>query len=690
MPLEQEAPQLDTRTYDQIRRQLLLRIPRYAPEWTDWNESDPGVTLIELFAWLSEQLFFEMNRVPERAYIKFLKLLGMELRPAVPSTAYLTFVPQPGADPVGPVPLGAQFAAQPPGGDQVIFETTEGTGLISLPLTDVQVFDGAAFTVVTTANATPGTTFRPFGWQPQVGSALYLGFQQSNPAAQAPIFPSQMNWRVFLPVETPERRQLNCDEVRAAPVPPVELVWEYRPDTTSWRRLQVFDDRSVAFTREGTIKVQGPEKSSPPIETKEGRVPEKRFWLRVRIADKNYPTGKAPVIDFIRPNVVEVQSLATVREETLGESTGLPNQVFTTQRRPVQPDSLKLETEGPEPDREITRWERKDALLASGRDDPHFVLNAPAGEVHFGDGANGLIPVARSLIIARSYQYGGGKAANVDENMINLPLSALPGVESVRNERRAEGGNDEEQLSDFHKTAPLRLRQRNRAVSADDYATLTQEVGGIGKTKALAQFHPDYPDVEVPGVVTVVIVPEADDPAPRPSQALLETVCRYLETRRILGTELHLIEPQYIKITVEARVQVEPYASTDEVRINIIQAINAELDPLGRGKQQVSARASNGTSAAQSGQTASRPASGAADETQGQGRDFGLDLYPTSLFSVIQRVKYVKAVSYLAVSADGQKRNLNEPIEVPPHGLVYGTLDHNITVVPYDEQRGDQ
>jgi predicted phage baseplate assembly protein len=656
MPLEQEAPQLDIRTYDQIRREALLRIPRYTPEWTDWNESDPGVTLIELFAWLTEMLLVQMDRVPERSYIKFLKLLGMELRPAVPATAYLTFTAQPGAA-VNPVPPGSQIAAQPPGADQVIFETSEGVALIRPPLTDVQAFDGATFTVVTPANAGPDATFRPFGWQPQVGSALYLGFTQSTPAAQEPIFPQQMNWRVFLPQNTPERRQRRCEEVQIAPVPPVELVWEYRPkdDPARWRRLQVFGDGSAAFTREGTIKVQGPVE---PIMTREGRVTDERFWLRVRIAGGSYPAGAAPVISFIRPNVAQALSLATVREETLGESQGTANQPpFALQRRPVQPDSLVLETEGPDPDRKVTRWERRDDLLASGPDDPHYVLNATAGEVRFGDGINGLIPVAGSLIIARSYQYGGGQAANVGPNMITLLLSNRSDIASVMNERKAEGGNDEERIDDFLKTAPTRLRHNNRAVSTDDYKTLAEEVGGVGKAIALAQFHPDYPDVDVPGAVTVVVVPATDDPAPRPSQPLLDVVCTYLDTRRTLGAELYVVEPTYIRITVEAQVDAEPYASPDDVRNTIITAINAELDPLGRGANQ-----------------------------SDNGRDFGLDLYPTSLYSVIQRVQYVKAVRYLVLFADGQEQDANQPINVPRDGLVYGELDHRIEVRPYQEQ----
>lgn len=660
MPLEQQAPQLDTRNYDQIRRALLARIPRYLPEWTDYNESDPGITLLELFAWLSEQLLFEMNRVPDRAYIKFLKLLGQELGAAIPSTVYLTCTALPNVT-SSSVPPDAQFGAQSAEGDMIIFEASEGVDLIRLPLSDVQVFDGAAFSVVSDANAKAGTSFRPFGWGAQVGSALYLGFKQEKADTPAP-FPQRISWRVFLPLETAERRVVRSDKVQNAPVPPVNLIWEYRPADApdTWRALQAFDDSSAAFTREGSIKIQGPQDA---IASKEGRVKDQCFWLRVRIANMNYPNGRAPLIDFIRPNIVMLRSLATMREETLGTSTGLPDQLFLLQRRPVQPDSLILDIEGPEPDREISHWQRKDDFLASGRDDLHYVLNASAGEVRFGDGSTGLIPVAGSQIIARQYRYGGGLRANVAANTI-IPLSTLSNVASASNERPAIGGNDEEQLNAFLKNAPARLCHRNRAVTADDYATLAREVGGVGKTIALAQFHPDYPGVEVPGAVTVVVVPETDDPAPRPSAELLEAICRYLEPLRTLGAELYVIEPEYIAISVEAVVAVEPYASFNSVRQDIVQAINADLDPLGRGQ----------------------PGSGAQTNAASgsSGRDFGLDLFPTRLFSVIQHVKHVKSVNYLAVNGQGGVA-LNKAIQVPRNGLVYGVKNHDITIVPYQE-----
>ena len=152
MPLT--APNLDDRTFEELKREALLRIPRYTPElsgWTDFNESDPGVTMVELFAWLTEMMLHRMNQMPHRSYIKFLQLLNLELEPAQPATAHLTFEPQAGAN-VRPVPQFAQIGAQSEAGDLLIFETEEGLDVIRHKLSSVQVYDGSAFQVVTDQN----------------------------------------------------------------------------------------------------------------------------------------------------------------------------------------------------------------------------------------------------------------------------------------------------------------------------------------------------------------------------------------------------------------------------------------------------------------------------------------------------------------------------------------------------------
>ena len=84
-------PILDDRSYQQLRDELVRRIPVYTPEWTDHNASDPGITLIELFAFLGENLLFRFNQIPETARLEFLRLLQIPMRPATPvSYTHLT------------------------------------------------------------------------------------------------------------------------------------------------------------------------------------------------------------------------------------------------------------------------------------------------------------------------------------------------------------------------------------------------------------------------------------------------------------------------------------------------------------------------------------------------------------------------------------------------------------------------
>ena len=70
------APNLDNRRFEDLLAEAKSLIPRYAPQWTDYNESDPGITLLELFSWLTELTIYRLNQVPDRNYIKFLRTDG--------------------------------------------------------------------------------------------------------------------------------------------------------------------------------------------------------------------------------------------------------------------------------------------------------------------------------------------------------------------------------------------------------------------------------------------------------------------------------------------------------------------------------------------------------------------------------------------------------------------------------------
>src|SRR3954447_6705937 len=85
-------PAVDSRNYQELLNEAVARIPVHNPEWTNFNRSDPGITLIELFAFLTESLLYRANLIPDRNRRKFLSLLGVPLQPAESARGLVTFV----------------------------------------------------------------------------------------------------------------------------------------------------------------------------------------------------------------------------------------------------------------------------------------------------------------------------------------------------------------------------------------------------------------------------------------------------------------------------------------------------------------------------------------------------------------------------------------------------------------------
>jgi predicted phage baseplate assembly protein len=84
-------PTIDDRSYQDLVNDALARIPVHNPEWTNFNESDPGVTLLEVFAFLADSLLYRANKIPERNRLKFLTLLGVPLQPGASAQGIATF-----------------------------------------------------------------------------------------------------------------------------------------------------------------------------------------------------------------------------------------------------------------------------------------------------------------------------------------------------------------------------------------------------------------------------------------------------------------------------------------------------------------------------------------------------------------------------------------------------------------------
>lgn len=609
MPLQ--PPKLDDRDFNSLFQEARSRIPRYLPEWTDWNPSDPGITLLQLQAWLTDTILYRLNQLPELNYIKFLQLLGVEQIPAQPARADLTFTLRENlgqADTL--IPERVLVGVSDPDLEAPLFFETDRSFraitarldlLVHIPPSQDEAVD------VTQANNVDGRSFEPFGSgtteQELVDAQLILGFFSPLP------FPrGEIGLQIYLAEEG--------QALLAAPVPSVcgqqtggdpgapALKWEWW-DGNGWDDLDVTGDETQNLTQSGQVyfKVPGQIPSVlysdlglPAFQEEEEEQP-KYYWFRIRVASGSY--ARAPKIDSILTNTVRATAAQTVFDEAVGSSDGSPNQVMSLRHSPVLADPpLNLEVDdgqGPQP------WVVVTDFLGSGPHDAHYVLNRATGQITFGDGQRGRIPLAGQFnVIARKYRYGGGRAGNVGTGTITEMVTTLREVEEVTNHRPAIGGADEESLDDAKLRGPRDLlKTRDRAVTLEDFALLAEETPGALVARAHAYTAPvteaGSPEHSDEGddttstascgyLINVVIVPQTEDAKPVPSEATKRLVCSYLDKRRLITTQVKVMGPPYHDIDVVMEVEARDDADLREVKNTIEERLTNYFHPLRGGE----------------------------------------------------------------------------------------------------------
>jgi predicted phage baseplate assembly protein len=589
MPLT--APVLDDRTFSDIVGEAKTLIPRYVPEWTNFNETDPGMALLELFAWMSEMTIYRLNQVPDLNYIKFLQLIGIELGAAQPARAQLTFsLARPDISSVI-VPQGTQVAASGSSGQSLIFELDEDLIAIAAQIAAVQTFDGSGYTTQTNKNNTPGQWFYPFTQTPQAGCALLLGFSSplSFPTVQTTLAVNLYQSGLTQPV---------LESGTALP-PPATVVWEYF-DGTQWDTVNMQSDSTLALSQDGYIVFMGP--GSSVASTQVGIVTGNFYWFRARLQTANYEMP--PQVAAVLRNTAPATQSVTFTGEVLGGSDGTPNQTFQVTNTPIVVLDTPLEfnnfdnTTATVTSLQLTvdegqgfvTWQQVDDFYPYGATDRVFTLDRNTGVVAFGDGEHGAIPTANlanpnANIVAQSYRAGGGSQGNVAAGAISQILTNVPSINSVTNLQASTGGTDEETLADAKLRAGMALQSNNRAVTADDFETLAKEAPGANVARALALplHHPDFPTGSVPGVVTVVVVPNSPAPNPTPNQTTLQAVCQYLDAHRLLTSELFVVGPVYRVIQVQVQLAVAAGSDLATVQNAVQAALTNFFSPLNGG-----------------------------------------------------------------------------------------------------------
>lgn len=650
-------PQLDDRHFQDLVNEAKRMIPRYCPEWTDHNLSDPGVTLIELFAWMTDLTLYRLNRVPEKNYLRFMDLLGIRLKEPVPARTRITFTlsgPQPG--PVT-IPRGTEVSTLRTSEMNPISFSTDEDLVIWPPTLQHCLFssDGATFSDYWQRLVAEGEFFDAFQHSPLPGDALHFGFAEN-----------LSSHLVSLAIDC------TVEGIGVDPKDP-PLAWEaWCGDLLGWVRCGVERDETGGLNQSGTVLLRMPEAmETRTISRHTG------YWLRLRILQPRprQPTYSAsPRMNTVTSSAVGGYAWSThsslMAGEVLGRSTGMPGETFTVQNTPVLPrrDGECIEVQGE--DGTWIAWQEVESFRDSTFEDRHYTLDGVSGTITFGptirqpngaERAYGATPVRGNAIRMTRYRHGGGVEGNVGANRLTVLSSSIPYIASVTNLEPAFGGLDAESLDAACLRAPLALASQDRAVTVADYEFLAMEASRrVARARCIQSRGDGGGSAVPPGTVELLIVPTVPREHPRtlqtlqPDPELLEQVKEYLDERRLLGTQLAVDGPAYVGVSVDATIVPQRNANPERVRQDVADRILEYLDPLVGGPD-------------------------------GTGWPFGRDLYLSEMQSVVQAVagvEYAQDVTLYQVDTQtGQSRAAGQKITIAEDVLLL-SYQHTVTMAP--------
>lgn len=641
-------PVIDDRRFGQLVDETLARARIHTPEWTNFNQSDPGVTLVQLFAFVGESILYRANLTPERNRAKFLQLLRVPLAPATEAQGLVAIANERGEPKVqtlaadlevraGAVPFRTQAALDVLPIEARVFFKRElpaaPEGLVDYYKLlyasyetqfpeEVKIYETVALDrkVVDSVDLAQETVDQslwiallardkdlPADVRKEIaGRTLMLGIVPALDAVSARLVPGGLAQagrllRFELPNVPADGRVERDGSGRASP--------RYRQlePRTEVDLLTVAGVVQLTLPAEdglrlwdGVDPLEGGVGDMPP--TLEDSALDARLitWLRVRT-----DVGRAR-IRWAGVNAVPVRQVERIQAEPLADGDGRPDQVRRLARAPVLAPSVRVVTRSGT-DAPVT-WTPIDDLAAAapevpvadprlGPGGPHereaqarlhvFEVDAEAGVLRFGDGLRGRRPPLGARAFA-TYEYSLGAAGNVAEGAIT-GSPQLPSGFTVANPVQTWGGADAESVEAGEKQVKRYLQHRDRLVSADDFEAIACRTPGvqIGRIEVLPAFHPDLAPAEpgsAPGVVTILAIPRFDPAqpdAPRADRLFLNALCRYLDPRRLVTTELVVRGADYKGIWISVGIDVATGLSVAGIVEDVKARLRDLLRPIG-------------------------------------------------------------------------------------------------------------
>lgn len=695
-----KLPNLDDQRYGDIVEAAKRRIPVIFPEWTDFNEHDPGITMIELFAWLKEMQQYYLNRLSDSSYENMLRMLGVEIARETPARVEVKF-----SNPPEFVMKGARAV----GGDGTVFVSETSFRREPFRLGRIYLESAGTFHDVTELMLDKDADVYPFGSvRNEDARRLYIGFEVIDER-----FYEDGAKLVFTIADTCSVARNSAHEGCRRPR---ETVWEYSThegfrrcadvsdntlDLSFSGEIRLHTDRDLAaFDADGklpkgnyfrvSLAKSGCEDmpalrgiytdnlyltqmnrgsdyvdllyGGAPMEVSDDLLVSGLSYVLVRDTDGWRYAEEAAVVSHHDGTVVDISECHVIpamdgepnvrvifadepfgRNKMFHSSTGLPDQCFSIEAdEDVLTESLRIMAAQSLPHGETVWLDYScvDSLALAGPYDRVFTYDRDRRMIVFGDNENGEVPARGDdaiMVISCAYTRGGRG------NLRRGNLSALNGVAGeygIEQDEDAAGGCDRETLYQAMDRLKLSLNQCTKAVSAEDYRTLALQTPAvrIADAKALPCFDPDLPNAS--------------------AEKLANTVT--LAVLPYSGDEYPLPDESFLKAV---REHLEDYRMiTTDLKVTapiyVLVNISVEVKSTIRDTAPICRRVEEAVRALYSSYAAG-------------GAKFGEPITENSVIAEINRVDGILSVDRVQIHIDDSRcyRDKHGRIVIPPHAI---------------------
>ncbi|QZY54470.1 baseplate J/gp47 family protein [Crassaminicella profunda] len=712
-------PNLDDQEFIDILEESKKLIPRYAPQWTDENVHDPGITFLELFAWLKEMQQYYMDQISQKSKYKFLKLLGVKPFCASPSKINVE-VEFKSMKPCILLPQKLKFLAE-----DIHFEIEKEVKLYNNIIEKIIVVNEGIFKDVTNINIDREIAYYAFGKNPKVGNEIYIGMHN----------PLWLKDKVSIFFHIYDEYNIKRNKIPRDFEKLAQINWKIygnQEGKEDWYSLEILEDDTHSFLQSGNITF----KEVPHIEQERRCLFEKEelYWIKgelhqsfydvspkiekvsfnvfeaiqkntyceyIDVPMQNLEQGMVKidsylgiygdtqvqmkvkdhewifVDEFVKKDIDEKNNVCIIeidkkiinkmnlldqswwrmihydkefkQKRIIGESNGLPNQIIELPDKEIVYDDFQLQVGRINEEHQYIweDWEKVEDLETSKPRDSHYMLDEDLGIIQFGDNEHGKIPyIGQQNIAVIAYGISNGEQGNIKTKDLMI-VSNEEYIEEIKanNCGLIQIGKDKETIEEAKLRMEKELNGSYRAITEVDYENIVLSTPGlrIARVKVLSLYRPGllgYPNKKAENCITLVVVPYSDEERPILNKMQKLNIQKYINEYRLITTEVHVMSPKYIGITVYGEVVVKPYYR------NGIESIKKELKKF------------------------LNPIDSIHQKNQWQ---FGDTVHRGKLYDLVNGLGCIEYVKRLSISASGTEfhKNSNGDIEIPYYGLAY-------------------